>query len=64
MLLPDSIWVLCKPEEQLTFMLLYHLYARLLELDVVALFNSAMALIFSLKQGKWLAISLFEREIL
>jgi hypothetical protein len=45
-------------------MLLYRLYAGLLELDVVALFNSAMALTFSLKQGKWLAIYLFEGEIL
>ena len=29
-----------------------------LELDVPALFNSAVTVIFSLKQGKWLAIRL------
>jgi hypothetical protein len=35
-----------------------------LELDVVALFNSAVTVIFSLKQGKWLAISFIkERNI-
>ena len=29
-----------------------------MELDVPALFNSAVTVIFSLKQGKWLAIGL------